>query len=337
MATIRACVVVKLAGVSYRAEALQDDGVRARAPARARAASPRTSTTRTRSRVWDAERRVQAGYVPADVRAGAARRRAGGRALGVPRRGGPARRPARPARAGGRLDPGAARVKGCFSPRLRAGGDGRRRASSVSFQALNAGWHWDPGDEHRRGRRAAATRSPVRSRCAARAPGQTLVVHDRRGDAARVGRDVRATASASTWQLDGDTWRCGSDASARRRSSASSACRRPSRASTRRSRRGAGAATSTASCSSPARRSTSRSRSTARCSWRATATARRATARSPAPRSSARSSARTLTLDARRPRAAHADRAHPRRVARVRLRRGSRRRRGAVPWRRCST
>ena len=41
--------VVKLAGASYRADALQDDGVRARAGGSRSSRSRRTSTTRTRS------------------------------------------------------------------------------------------------------------------------------------------------------------------------------------------------------------------------------------------------------------------------------------------------
>jgi hypothetical protein len=58
--------VVKLAGSSYRAEALQDDGF---APGRRLALVPEPENEHDPSAVavWDAERRVQAGYVPAEV------------------------------------------------------------------------------------------------------------------------------------------------------------------------------------------------------------------------------------------------------------------------------
>ena len=58
--------VVKLAGASYRAEALQDDGF---APGRrlALVREPENEHDPNAVAVWDAERRLQAGYVPADV------------------------------------------------------------------------------------------------------------------------------------------------------------------------------------------------------------------------------------------------------------------------------
>jgi hypothetical protein len=58
--------VVKLAGASYRAEALQDDGF---APGRRLALVPEPANEHDPSAVavWDAGRRLQAGYVPAEV------------------------------------------------------------------------------------------------------------------------------------------------------------------------------------------------------------------------------------------------------------------------------
>jgi len=58
--------VVKLAGASYRAEALQDDGF---APGRrlALVAEPENEHDPNAVAVWDAERRLQAGYVPAEI------------------------------------------------------------------------------------------------------------------------------------------------------------------------------------------------------------------------------------------------------------------------------
>jgi hypothetical protein len=58
--------VVKLAGASYRAEALQDDAF---APGRrlALVAEPENKHDPNAVAVWDAERRLQAGYVPAEV------------------------------------------------------------------------------------------------------------------------------------------------------------------------------------------------------------------------------------------------------------------------------
>ena len=167
---------------------------------------------------------------------------------------------------------------------------------SVSFHTFNAAWHWDPGDVQDKpeggGPRA---RRPVRG--ARREGGPDARRPHRRGDAARMGRDVRATASGSSGRSTATRGAWARTRCSPRRSSASSACRRPSRASTRQARRAAGAATSTASSSSPGRRSTCRSPSTVRCSWPATATARRATAKSRALRSKRRSSARTLTLE----------------------------------------
>jgi len=58
--------VVKLAGSSYRADALQDDGF---APGRRLALVPEPENEHDPNAVavWDAERRLQAGYVPADI------------------------------------------------------------------------------------------------------------------------------------------------------------------------------------------------------------------------------------------------------------------------------
>ncbi len=58
--------VVKLAGASYRADALQDDGF---APGRRLELirEPENEHDPNAVAVWDAERREQAGYVPAEV------------------------------------------------------------------------------------------------------------------------------------------------------------------------------------------------------------------------------------------------------------------------------
>jgi hypothetical protein len=58
--------VVKLAGASYRAEALQDEAF---APGRRLALVPEPENEHDPNAVavWDAERRVHGGYVPADV------------------------------------------------------------------------------------------------------------------------------------------------------------------------------------------------------------------------------------------------------------------------------
>jgi len=58
--------VVKLAGASYRADALQDDRF---APGRRLALVPEPENEHDPNAVavWDAERRMQAGYVPAEV------------------------------------------------------------------------------------------------------------------------------------------------------------------------------------------------------------------------------------------------------------------------------
>lgn len=58
--------VVHLAGASYRADALQDDAF---APGRrlALVREPDNAYDPNAVAVWDAERRVQGGYVPADV------------------------------------------------------------------------------------------------------------------------------------------------------------------------------------------------------------------------------------------------------------------------------
>jgi len=58
--------VVKLAGASYRAGALQDDGF---GPGRRLALVPEPGNEHDPNAiaVWDAERRLQAGYVPAEI------------------------------------------------------------------------------------------------------------------------------------------------------------------------------------------------------------------------------------------------------------------------------
>jgi hypothetical protein len=58
--------VVKLAGASYRLEALQDDAF---APGRRRALvrEPENEHDPNAVAVWDADRRLQAGYVPAEI------------------------------------------------------------------------------------------------------------------------------------------------------------------------------------------------------------------------------------------------------------------------------
>jgi hypothetical protein len=58
--------VIAVAGVSYRFDALQDDGF---APGRRLelVAEPENEHDPNAIAIWDAERRVQAGYVPADV------------------------------------------------------------------------------------------------------------------------------------------------------------------------------------------------------------------------------------------------------------------------------
>jgi hypothetical protein len=61
--------VVKLAGVSYRGDALQDDGFSA-GRRLALVAEPDNEHDPNAIAVWDADRRVHGGYVPADVAAG---------------------------------------------------------------------------------------------------------------------------------------------------------------------------------------------------------------------------------------------------------------------------
>ena len=58
--------VIKVAGVSYRADALQDEGF---APGKRLALLPEPDNEHDPNAigVWDAEQRVQAGYVPADL------------------------------------------------------------------------------------------------------------------------------------------------------------------------------------------------------------------------------------------------------------------------------
>ena len=62
-------LVIKLAGVSYRLDALQDEGF---APGRRLALVPEPDNEHDPNAigVWDADRRVQAGYVPAETAAG---------------------------------------------------------------------------------------------------------------------------------------------------------------------------------------------------------------------------------------------------------------------------
>jgi hypothetical protein len=61
--------VIKLAGVSYRLDALQDDGFR---PGRRLALVPEPQNEHDPNAIgiWDVEERVQAGYVPAEIAAG---------------------------------------------------------------------------------------------------------------------------------------------------------------------------------------------------------------------------------------------------------------------------
>jgi hypothetical protein len=61
--------VIKVAGVSYRLEALQDDAF---APGRRLALVPEPDNEHDPNAiaVWDEERRVQAGYVPAEIARG---------------------------------------------------------------------------------------------------------------------------------------------------------------------------------------------------------------------------------------------------------------------------
>jgi hypothetical protein len=61
--------VIKVAGVSYRLDALQDDAF---APGRRLALVPEPENEHDPNAVgvWDAERRLQAGYVPAETAAG---------------------------------------------------------------------------------------------------------------------------------------------------------------------------------------------------------------------------------------------------------------------------
>ena len=98
--------VVKLAGATYRADALQDDAF---APGErlALVREPENEHDSNAIAVYDAERRLQAGYVPAEHRARASRRRAGCLALGVPWRGSAPHWPPHPPRAGRRLGAGA--------------------------------------------------------------------------------------------------------------------------------------------------------------------------------------------------------------------------------------
>ena len=148
--------VIKVAGVSYRLDALQDDAF---APGRRLALVPEPDNEHDPNAigVWDDDRRLQAGYVPAELaREPRGRGLAGGLAARV-LRGRPARRAARPARTPRRLDRAAARViheiplerrtlHGHFSRDLPPiltidSGD------TVAFACLDAGWHVTPADK----------------------------------------------------------------------------------------------------------------------------------------------------------------------------------------------
>jgi HIRAN domain len=61
--------VIRVAGVSYRLDAVQDDAF---APGKRLALVPEPDNEHDRNAigVWDAERRLQAGYVPAEIAAG---------------------------------------------------------------------------------------------------------------------------------------------------------------------------------------------------------------------------------------------------------------------------
>src|SRR4051812_19956300 len=149
-------------------------------------------------------------------RARAARRRAGARALGVPRRGRTPHRPARAARARQRVDPGAAHMihaipldeatlHGYFSPVLTSvlsvePGDTRRS------QARNARGRWEPdtdfADRDAELHNGQAPTGPIEVR-GARA-GQTLVVSIDEVTP----RDWGVTSAHGTpfrWRIDGDT------------------------------------------------------------------------------------------------------------------------------------
>ena len=209
--------VVKLAGASYRIGGAAGRRVRAGTAACAR---PRARQRARPERGRDLGRRPpHAGGLRArGGRARAARRRAGGRALGVPRRGRPARRPARAARAAGCVDPGAARViheipleeatlHGYFSSRCRRCSPSIP-ATRSRFQSLNA-------------RLARGIRTPSTSSATPELHnGHALTGPDRgarraRGTDARRARSTRsrraagasrsATATPFDWTLDGDT------------------------------------------------------------------------------------------------------------------------------------
>ena len=198
--------VVKLAGASYRADALQDDAF---APGRrlALVREPENEHDPNAVAVWDAERRVQAGYVPAEIAPelggdeqavslwefrGEDGRRIGLRVLLAP------------ADAGSR----SRAREGLVLPRVRAGRDGRaRRVGLVPGRRTPAG----PGIRRRRAgtaRRRRPRARTARSRFAARGPG--------RRSSCRSTRSCRATwggrgrdGETFTWPLDGDWWQLG--------------------------------------------------------------------------------------------------------------------------------
>ena len=102
-------LVVPVAGASYRLDALDDAGFE---PGRRLALVPEPENEHDPNAIgiWDEERRLQAGYVPADS-TGPCRRMRRPCPLGVPRRRAP-RRAARPDRARGRVDRGSATILG---------------------------------------------------------------------------------------------------------------------------------------------------------------------------------------------------------------------------------
>ena len=195
--------VVKLAGASYRADALQDEAF---APGRRLALVPEPENEHDPNAVavWDAERRLQAGYVPAEV---APELHGDEQAVSLWEfRGddGQPHRPARPPRAGGRLDPGAARREGLVLPRVRAGRDGRARRFRLVPGAERRLVLGSPTSS-RSGRKAPAMRShgPIEVR-GARA-GQTLVVRIDEvvprdwGGRGPTARRSRGRATATRW------------------------------------------------------------------------------------------------------------------------------------------
>ena len=210
--------VVKLAGASYRADALQDEAF---APGRrlALVREPENEHDPNAVAVWDAERRLQAGYVPAEVAPELAAT-------------------SRPSRSGSSATRTAA-ASACASCSRRRTRGSRSRAreglvlaatTSRSRPSSRASPVVVPGAERRlalgsgrrpeRPRGRTATRCTARSRSAERAPGR----RSRCASTRSTPRDWGGTwADGETfdWPLDGDWWRPRrAGASARRRSSA---------------------------------------------------------------------------------------------------------------------